>query len=81
MIFNESLRISAKRRQSNCTIRLELFTYFMHVGARCEANTFDGERCLYGSLTNNIKYMIKNYKQVTASTMRRDAYVESLRKY
>ena len=49
-------------------------------GAKCEANTFDGERCLYGSLTNSIRNMIRDYKQVTASTMRRDAYIEFLRK-
>ena len=27
-------------------------------GAICDANTFDGERCVYGALTNEIKYGI-----------------------
>ena len=50
------------------------------LGAKCEPNTFDGERCMYGALTNRIRDMIKNYKQITASTMRRNAYIEFLRK-
>ena len=25
-------------------------------GAQCDANTFDGERCVYGALTNDIRY-------------------------
>ena len=35
---------------------------------------------MYGSLTNRIRDMIKNYKQITSSTMRRDAYIEFLRR-
>ncbi len=49
-------------------------------GAKCEANTFDGERCLYGALNNDIRNLLKNYKAVTSSTIRRDLYSETLRR-
>ncbi|CAF5120228.1 unnamed protein product, partial [Rotaria sp. Silwood1] len=29
--------------------------------ARCEANTFDGERCRYGALNDTIRTLLKNY--------------------
>ncbi|XP_061053343.1 ankyrin repeat and BTB/POZ domain-containing protein 1 isoform X1 [Eubalaena glacialis] len=43
-------------------------------GARCEANTFDGERCLYGAQSDAIRRALRDYKQVTASYRRRDCY-------
>lgn len=43
-------------------------------GAKCEANTFDGERCLYGALSDAIRRLLKEYKQITAKCMRRDYY-------
>ncbi|KAG7252481.1 hypothetical protein CRUP_011207, partial [Coryphaenoides rupestris] len=33
----------------------ELVQYLLAHGAKCEANTFDGERCLYGSLNDSIR--------------------------
>jgi len=49
-------------------------------GAKCEANTFDGERCLYAALSDSIKKMLKGYKMITSTTMRRGVYEEFLRK-
>uniref|UniRef100_A0ABM5FJQ7 Ankyrin repeat and BTB/POZ domain-containing protein 1 isoform X3 n=1 Tax=Pogona vitticeps TaxID=103695 RepID=A0ABM5FJQ7_9SAUR len=42
--------------------------------AKCEANTFDGERCLYGALSDTIRRVLKEYKQITAKCMKRDYY-------
>ncbi|KAB0401897.1 hypothetical protein E2I00_011822, partial [Balaenoptera physalus] len=47
-------------------------------GARCEANTFDGERCLYGAQSDAIRRALRDYKQVTASYRRRDCYYRFL---
>lgn len=41
---------------------LEIVEFLLENGARCEANTFDGERCLYGALTDQIRNILKNYK-------------------
>ena len=30
---------------------------FVLSGAMCDANTFDGERCVYGALTNQIRFV------------------------
>lgn len=46
-------------------------------GARCEANTFDGERCLYGAQSDAIRRALREYKQVT-SCRRRDHYYSFL---
>ncbi|XP_042879642.1 ankyrin repeat and BTB/POZ domain-containing protein 1-like isoform X1 [Penaeus japonicus] len=54
--------------------------YLIGVGARCEANTFDGERCLYGALTDDIRRILTQHNLVTAHTIRRDAYDEFLRR-
>lgn len=40
-------------------------------GAKCEANTFDGERCLYGSLNDSIRRLLKEYKCVGVRAMKR----------
>ena len=50
-------------------------------GARCEAKTFDGERCLYGALTDEIRDILKNYKAVKVGKGRRDLYQEFLQRY
>ncbi|XP_057561591.1 podocalyxin-like protein 2 isoform X2 [Hippopotamus amphibius kiboko] len=47
-------------------------------GARCEANTFDGERCLYGAQSDAIRRALRDYKQVTASRRRRGHYYSFL---
>ena len=53
---------------------------FTNLGAKCVANTFDGERCLYAALNDRIKKLLKNYKMITSATMRRDLYDEFLRR-
>lgn len=55
--------------------------YLIGVGAHCEANTFDGERCLYGALTDSIRKILMQHSLVTAHTIRRDAYEEFLRRW
>ncbi|XP_073207466.1 ankyrin repeat and BTB/POZ domain-containing protein 1 isoform X2 [Lepidochelys kempii] len=52
----------------------ELVSYLLASGAKCEANTFDGERCLYGALSDAIRRVLKEYKQITAKCMKRDYY-------
>ncbi|XP_076022985.1 ankyrin repeat and BTB/POZ domain-containing protein 1 [Genypterus blacodes] len=52
----------------------DLVQYLLANGAKCEANTFDGERCLYGSLNESIRRYLKDYKCVSAHTMQRDDY-------
>ncbi|XP_074692893.1 ankyrin repeat and BTB/POZ domain-containing protein 1 isoform X2 [Strix aluco] len=52
----------------------ELVRYLLANGAKCEANTFDGERCLYGALSDAIRRLLKEYKQITAKCMKRDYY-------
>lgn len=59
---------------------IDTVQYLLANGARCEANTFDGERCLYGALTDQIRRMLLNYKIVTSHMMRRDLYDEFLRR-
>ncbi|XP_023372722.1 ankyrin repeat and BTB/POZ domain-containing protein 1 isoform X2 [Otolemur garnettii] len=58
----------------------ELVLYLLANGARCEANTFDGERCLYGALSDAIRRALRDYKQVTASCRRRDYYDDFLQR-
>jgi len=59
---------------------LEIVQYLLTNGARCEANTFDGERCLYGALSTEIRNALRNYKVVTSRSLRRDCYEEFLRR-
>ena len=49
-------------------------------GAKCEANTFDGERCLYAAINDHIRKLLKTYKAITPECMRRDSYREWLRR-
>ena len=49
-------------------------------GAKCEANTFDGERCVYGALTDDIRNLLRSYKAISNRLMRRDIFDEFLRK-
>ncbi|XP_043563534.1 ankyrin repeat and BTB/POZ domain-containing protein 1 isoform X2 [Chiloscyllium plagiosum] len=58
----------------------ELVQYLLANGAKCEANTFDGERCLYGALNDSIRRLLKDYKQVTAKSMQRDYYDDFLQR-
>uniref|UniRef100_A0A0K8RCV6 Putative ankyrin repeat and btb poz domain protein n=1 Tax=Ixodes ricinus TaxID=34613 RepID=A0A0K8RCV6_IXORI len=51
------------------------------MGARCVANTFDGERCLYASLNVGIRNLLRDHKVVHRPTpMRRDGYDRFLRR-
>jgi ankyrin repeat/BTB/POZ domain-containing protein 1 len=59
----------------------ELVEYLLESGARCEAQTFDGERILYGALTNEIRNKLRTYKVTTSRLVARDDYEEFLRKY
>ncbi|KAL5014543.1 hypothetical protein ScPMuIL_008813 [Solemya velum] len=59
---------------------LDLVKYMLDSGAKCEANTFDGERCLYGALSDEIRHLLRKYKVVSSRTLRRDLYEEFLRR-
>ena len=61
-------------------MKWKLVGLFLSTGARCEANTFDGERCLYGALNNEIRNLLRSYKAVTTNIIRRDNYHEFLRR-
>lgn len=58
----------------------EVVEYLLDNGARCVANTFDGERCLYASLNVGIRNLLRDHKVVTSNTMRRDGYDQFLRR-
>lgn len=58
----------------------DVVKYLLENGARCEANTFDGERCLYGALNNEIRNLLKSFHMVSSKTLRRDLYEEFLRR-
>ena len=60
---------------------MQKYDFPVTVGARCEPNTFDGERCLYGALTDKIKKLLQSYNMVSSKVMRRDLYEEFLRRY
>lgn len=44
---------------------------FLLSGAKSEANTFDGERCVYGCLSDSIRRLLKEYKCVSVTAMQR----------
>ena len=54
--------------------------YLLLAGAVCDSNTFDGERCVYGALTDNIRKLLLEHKMLTTVTKRREAYTEFLRR-
>ncbi|XP_023669289.1 ankyrin repeat and BTB/POZ domain-containing protein 1 [Paramormyrops kingsleyae] len=58
----------------------ELVQYLLANGAKCEANTFDGERCLYGALSDPIRRLLREYKRITAKGMQRDYYDQFLQR-
>ncbi|KAK2139707.1 hypothetical protein LSH36_1645g00004 [Paralvinella palmiformis] len=59
---------------------IDIVRYLLEKGAKCELKTFDGERCVYGALNDEIRMLLKNYKAVTSSIIRRDQYNEFLRR-
>ncbi|RUP49104.1 hypothetical protein BC936DRAFT_143285 [Jimgerdemannia flammicorona] len=40
----------------------EVVRYLLENGAKCDRNTFQGERCLYGALTKQIRDLLLSYK-------------------
>lgn len=54
--------------------------YLLENGARCDASTFDGERCIYGALTDQIKKMLVNFNVITSRVKRREPFHEFLRR-
>ncbi|GBB91666.1 hypothetical protein RclHR1_19000004 [Rhizophagus clarus] len=40
--------------------------FLLENGARCERNTFEGERCIYGALTTEIRQLLSSYKYTKA---------------
>jgi len=59
---------------------LELVKYLLTNGAVCDSSTFDGERCVYGALTDAIRKLLLDHKMLTSVTKRREAYTEFLRR-
>lgn len=58
----------------------ELVNYLLENGAKCDSNTFDGERCVYGSLTKDIrKLLVKDYAVITKKLIQRNDFDEMLR--
>ncbi len=58
----------------------ETVEFLLANGARCDASTFDGERCIYGALTEEIKKLLLEFSMLTATTKRRDPHQEFLRR-
>ena len=51
-------------------------------GAICDASTFDGERCVFGALTDEIRnILLRDYKVISRKVAQRRDYDEFLRKY
>ena len=58
----------------------EIVAYLLENGARCDASTFDGERCIYGALTDQIRKMLIDFNVITARVKRREPFHEFLRR-
>ena len=58
----------------------EVVAYLLENGARCHASTFDGERCIYGALTDQIRKMLNDHSVITARVKRREPFHEFLRR-
>ena len=59
---------------------LELVEYLLENGARCDASSFDGERCLYGALTDQIRKILKEFSVLSSTLKRREPFDEFLRR-
>ena len=66
----------------NITLTVTYFQvkYLLINGAVCDSNTFEGERCVYGALTDTIRKLLLDHKMLTTVTKRREAYTEFLRR-
>nr|XP_054751225.1 ankyrin repeat and BTB/POZ domain-containing protein 1-like [Lytechinus pictus] len=58
----------------------DIVTYLLENGAKCEAKTFDGERCLYGALSDEIRDILKSYKAVVTGHARRNFFQDFMRR-
>ena len=58
----------------------EVVQFLLENGARCDASTFDGERCIYGALTDAIRKTLVNFSVITARVKRREPFHEFLRR-
>lgn len=56
----------------------DVVEYLLQRGAKCAENSFDGERCVYGALTNEIKNVLRNWKQVHQSGLKRNRHYEMM---
>lgn len=54
----------------------QVVQYLLQSGSRCAENTFDGERCLYGALTDEIRTLVRNWKQVNQAGLKRNRHYE-----
>ena len=52
----------------------DIVALLMQNGAKCSPSTFEGERCLYGALTNTIKEMLVDANQISSSLKLRDEF-------
>lgn len=52
----------------------------MVIGAKCDVNTFDGERCVYAALTNDIRKLLMSTKYGVFSMSCNNDYEEFLQK-
>ena len=57
---------------------LNLVEYILTNGARCDANTFDGERCQYGALTDQIRNVLRLFKVNSIKLDQYDFFLERL---
>ena len=48
--------------------------------SKCAPSTFEGERCLYGALTNDIKDLLVAASQINSNLMSRDEFSEHMRR-
>ena len=58
----------------------EVVSYLLENGARCDASTFDGERCIYGALNDEIRKTLQKYSVITSRVKRREQFQEFLRR-
>ena len=58
--------------------RINVVRYLISRGARCEINTFDGERCIYGALTQEIKNILLSNTVVTSKIKSRNIFDQFL---